>query len=88
MVKKGGKDESMGVWQAMGAELASVERASTKGSAWHLWGLFLMLLSLFNEEPEQSNNTKLLQRWELALSPSTVSLTPSTVVGTGEAGHH
>ena len=52
MVKKGVKDESMGVWQAMGAELASVERASTKGSAWHLWGLFLMLLSLFNEEPE------------------------------------
>lgn len=80
-------NESVGVWQVMGAESASAEIAGTKGSAWHLWGLFLMLLSLFNQEPDCSNNMKLLQRWKLALSPATVSLTPSTVLGTRETSH-
>lgn len=31
-------NEDMGVWQVVGAELTSAETASTKGSAWLLWG--------------------------------------------------
>ena len=75
-------NENMGVWQVVGAELANAETTSTKGSAWHLWGLFLMLLSLFNQDPDCSNNMKPTYRWKLALFPATVSLTPSTVLCT------